>query len=137
MSTASFAAYRTRVVSDSVATASPARLLTMLYDRLLLDLSRAEAAQVAGNREVAGQQLQHAQDIVLELVSSLRPDEWEGGRQLAALYGFLHSELVRANVNDDPERTQACRLLVEPLAAAWHQAAMDPSAQQALTDRAR
>ena len=35
---------RNRYVGDSVATASPARLVTMLYDRLVRDLVTAEAA---------------------------------------------------------------------------------------------
>jgi flagellar protein FliS len=135
MTAATYAAQRARFVDDSIATASPARLLTMLYDRLLLDLSRAEAAQRAGDRAAANVQLLHAQDIVLELATSLRVDGWDGGPGLAALYGYLHSELVQANVSGDADRTALCRQLVEPLADAWREAALDPEAQAALAAR--
>jgi flagellar protein FliS len=135
MSPATYAAQRSRFVDNSITTASPARLLIMLYDRLILDLVRAETAQESGDRAAASRQLLHAQEIVLELVSSLRTDEWEGAAGLAAIYGFLHTELVQANVTADPERTRQCRLLVEPLAEAWRAAALDLSVQLALADR--
>jgi flagellar secretion chaperone FliS len=135
MSPATYAAQRARFVDDSIATASPARLLVMLYDRLVLDLVRAETAQQAGDRDAANKQLLHAQEIVLELVSSLRTDEWDGAADLASIYGFLHSELVRANMSGEPARTKGCRQLVEPLAEAWRTAALDVTAQGALAAR--
>lgn len=112
-----------RYVSDSVSTASPARLLVMLYDRLVLDLERAEARQREHDRANANRLLQHAQDIVLELRSSLDPTVWDAGAGLGALYAFLAAELVQANVTGDAGRTAACRALVEPLRDAWRQAA--------------
>lgn len=114
---------RGRYVDDSITTASPPRLLVMLYDRLVLDLQRAEAAQVAGDRGTANEQLLHAQDIVLELRSSLDPTTWEGGQRLMALYVFLQTELVKANVTGDAARTGSCRAIVEPLRDAWRTAA--------------
>lgn len=118
-----YTAVRTRYVDDTVATASPAKLLTMLYDRLVLDLVRAEAEQRAGRRGAAGPHLTHAQDIVSELVSTLQVDAWDGARQLMSVYTYLLTELVAANVAGDADRTAACRALVEPLCDAWHQAA--------------
>jgi flagellar secretion chaperone FliS len=120
MSTASL---RSRYLGDSVATASPQRILVMLYDRLALDLERAQAALRAGDRQEANAQLQHAQDIVLELRSSLRIDAWEGGPRLAALYTWLIGELVQANVKADRNRVSSCLQVVEPLRDAWRQAA--------------
>lgn len=120
MSTASL---RARYLGDTVTTASPQQLLVMLYDRLALDLERAQAALAAGERDQAGVQLQHAQDIVLELRSSLQVDAWEGGPRLAALYSWLIGELVQANVKADRNRVASCRQVVEPLRDAWRQAA--------------
>jgi flagellar protein FliS len=117
------AALRARYLGDSVATASPQQLLVMLYDRLALDLERAENALVAGDRLEAGTQLRHAQDIVFELRSSLQVDVWEGGPRLAALYTWLITELVQANVKADRNRVTSCRQVVEPLRDAWRQAA--------------
>ncbi|RBY86057.1 flagellar export chaperone FliS [Blastococcus sp. TF02A-26] len=120
MSTASL---RARYLGDTVTTASPQQLLVMLYDRLALDLDRAQTALAAGDRDVAGQQLNHAQEIVLELRSSLDVDAWEGGPRLAALYSWLLTELVQANVKADRNRVASCLQVVEPLRDAWRQAA--------------
>jgi flagellar secretion chaperone FliS len=120
MSTASL---RSRYLGDAVSTASPQRILVMLYDRLALDLERAQKAVAAGDRETANEQLQHAQEIVLELLTSLQVDAWEGGPRLAALYNWLIGELVQANVKLDTNRISSCRQVVEPLRDAWRQAA--------------
>lgn len=118
-----YAAVRSRYLDDAVATASPAKLLTMLYDRLVLDLERAESAQRDGDRAGGGTHLLHAQDIVSELASTLDEDAWDGARGLMSVYTYLLTELVGANVSADPERTAACRELVVPLRDAWHEAA--------------
>jgi flagellar protein FliS len=115
---------RAAYLGQMVATASPAKLLVMLYDRLLLDLARAEEAQQREDYRAAGTDLIHAQEIVLELRSSLRTDVWDGAEDLSGLYGWLHSELVRANTSRDAAATAACRRVVEPLAEAWREAAL-------------
>ena len=119
----SAAALRARYLGDSVATASPQQLLVMLYDRLALDLERAHAALTDGDREQAHPLLLHAQDIVLELQSSLDVDAWDGGPRLASLYTWLVTELVTANVKAEPRRVADCRKVVEPLRDAWREAA--------------
>jgi flagellar secretion chaperone FliS len=107
----------------SVATASPARLLVMLCDRLVLDLTRGLDAQRARDLATAHRELLHAQEIVLELRASLRTTEWEGGPGLASLYDYLHLELVRANITKDHRITEGCLGLVTDLAATWREAA--------------
>lgn len=128
MSTASL---RSRYLGDSVATASPQRILVMLYDRLVLDLERAEIALDTGDRTEAAAQIQHAQDIVFELRESLRVDAWEGGPRLAALYSWMITELVQAGVKRDRNRVTACRQIAEPLRDAWRQAAATLAASPA------
>jgi flagellar protein FliS len=123
-----------RYADDSVATASPTRLLVMLYDRLVLDLTRGEQAQREGDRDLAGRSLGHAQDIVAELLSSLDQGAWDGGPQLAALYAWLLKEISGSIVTGDADRTAAARQCVEPLRDAWSEAATQaPAAQPALT----
>ena len=124
-------ARRAQFLNDTVLSASPARLLTMLYDRLVLDLDRAAQAQTAGDHHEANSHLTHAQDIISELMVTLDVTVWEGGPGLRALYSHLLTELVRANITHDVERTAACREMVEPLRAAWHEAAASLSASAA------
>ena len=120
MNTSARAAY----MDASVATASPARLLVMLYERLVLDCHRALDAQRAGDHQEAHRQLLHAQDIVLELRSSLKTDAWEGGPGLASLYDYLHTRLINANVKRDVTITEHCLGLVQDLAQTWREAAL-------------
>jgi flagellar protein FliS len=117
-----------KFLRDTVATASPARLLVLLFDRLVLDLAQAEGAQRERRREEANRLLCHAQDIVLELRLSLDVAAWDGGPGLAALYDYLLRELVQANIQLDPDRTAACLALMEPLRDAWREAASQVAA---------
>ena len=119
----SAASLRARYLGDSVATASPQQLLVMLYDRLALDLERAEESLTLGDREAARGPVMHAQEIVLELRASLQVDVWDGGPRLAALYSWLVQELIQANVKGDIRRVRDCRKVVEPLRDAWREAA--------------
>jgi len=119
----SAAALRARYLGDTVATASPQQLLVMLYDRLALDLERGEDLLVRGDRQAAGEQILHAQEIVLELRATLKVEVWEGGPRLAALYAWLVQELMQANLKGDLRRVRDCRKVVEPLRDAWREAA--------------
>jgi flagellar secretion chaperone FliS len=119
----SLQAVRNRYAQDAVATVSPAKLVTMLYDALARDLALAEAALVGRDIQVAHDRLTHAQDVVLELQSGLDLSKWDGAASLLSLYHYLHRELIAANVRKDVGKVIAARQLVEPLRDAWHQAA--------------
>lgn len=111
-----------RYREEAILSASPQRLLAMLYDRLLLDVERGEAAQLRGDWQTANTELQHAQQIVVELSASLT-DAWEGSASLRALYAYLTRTLLAANIRRDPELARECRELIVPLRDAWHTAA--------------
>ncbi|WP_166784091.1 flagellar export chaperone FliS [Cryobacterium suzukii] len=116
-------AQRSRYNRDAVLSATPVRLLTMLYDRLLLDLNRAEAAQQRQDWQMASDNLLHAQAIVSELSTSLIVEAWDGGEGLFSLYTYVSTAMVSANTSRDPARTRECIVLLEPLRQTWHEAA--------------
>ena len=120
---------KARFLADVVSTASPSRLVVMLYDRLLVDIAHGAEALKQGEFVAADTHLRHAQDIVLELQRSLRVEAWDGASRLAAIYGWLLKELVLANVNRDAGKAQECATLVQPLRDAWHGAAAQLAAQ--------
>lgn len=122
---------RSEFLAQSVLNATPATLVTMLYDRLLLDISRARKAAEAGDHAACNAAATHAQDILTELMSTLDVDAWAGADNLMTLYSYLATELVAANVHHDLDKFDACRALVEPLREAWHTAASELSAEQA------
>jgi flagellar protein FliS len=113
---------RDRYLQDSINTASPGRLLLMLYDRLILDLMQAEEALRVDDRESAHERITHAQEIVIELRISLDLESWSGAPGLANLYGYLLTELIGANIAKDAQRVAVCRGFVEPLRDAWREA---------------
>ena len=119
-----FANAKNAYVDNSVATASPTRLLVMLCDRLVLDVQRALAAQETGDLPESHNQLVHAQEILIHLRGTLRVEAWDGGPGLASLYDWLHNELIRANVSKDPAVTEGCLTIVTDLAETWRTAAL-------------
>jgi flagellar protein FliS len=114
---------RDRYLQDSINTATPGRLLVMLYDRLVMDLVQGEEGLRTGDREQANERITHAQEIILELRATLDVDAWAGAAGLAGLYGFLVTELIQANIQRDADKVATCRGMVEPLRDAWRQAA--------------
>lgn len=116
-----------RYASDSVQTASPAKLLVMLYDRLLLDLDRATAAAENRDIQTTHSNLLHAQDIITELRNTLRLDVWDGAAALASLYSYCLTQLVSANVTKDPAPIREVRAHMAPLRDAWEAASAAPA----------
>ena len=95
---------RAAYTEASVATASPARLLVMLYERLVLDIQRGLEAQQRGDHQ-----------------------------ETHRLYGFLHRQLVMANIRKDATITDECLTLVTDLCETWRQAALESVAGPART----
>ncbi|WP_138445242.1 flagellar export chaperone FliS [Sinomonas susongensis] len=115
---------------DAILSASPVRLLTMIYDRLMLDLHRAEKAQEAADWQAASDSLLHAQDIIAELSATLKSGIWDGAESLRSLYDYVRRALVNANINRNPSLTREAIALVEPLRQSWHQAAASLPAER-------
>lgn len=123
----SSAALARRYGTDSVTTASPARLVVMLYDRLLRDLRTAAAALESRQIEASHHALIHAQEVLAELSGSLDLRLWPEGEPLARLYAYLQEQLVQANVHKDPTPVADCLEIVERLREAWSQALLAPA----------
>jgi flagellar protein FliS len=119
---------RNAYLDNAVSTASPARLLVMLVDRLVLDVQRGLDAQRAGQIQEAHNQLVHAQEILVHLRGTLNTEAWDGGPGLASLYDWLHAQLVQANIKKDPAITEGCLSLVTDLADTWRAAALQAAA---------
>lgn len=114
---------RQSYLADQVLAASPARLVTLLYDRLVLDLDRATSAQQQQDWSAAATHLGHAQRIVSELLSTLDTDAWDGAEQLHAIYVFCLSRLMAVGADRDLELTTSLRELLAPIRDAWREAA--------------
>jgi flagellar protein FliS len=112
---------RARYLADAVATATPARRIVLLYDRLWLDIQRGQAAQDCAD-PAARDHLQHAQQIVAELLGSLDTETWSGAADLASLYLYLLRELMDESVQPQPGRLAGLTRVVFDLRSSWQQA---------------
>ncbi len=105
-----------------VDTASPVKLVVMLYDGAIRFLRQGQDAMQRGDREKQNHFLIRAQNIISELASSL---DLEAGGEIAgnlmALYQFMHEQLVLANIEDDVQKVQKVREMLESLREAWAQ----------------
>ena len=126
----SYTAARARYASDTTDTVSPARLLTMLYDRLVSDLVAAEGAIERDDIGLTGERIGRAQEILLELAASLDLEVWPEGEALRRLYLWLVSELWTARLRKQKSKVTECRELIEPLRDAWRTAAIQTSQRE-------
>jgi flagellar protein FliS len=120
----SYGAARARYADETAQTVSPARLLNMLYDRLVQDLLAGEQGLESGDIAATGAHLGRAQEILLELRASLDTSVWAEGEALGSLYLWMVGELMQGRLQKDVARVRAVRELVEPLRDAWRAAAV-------------
>lgn len=107
---------------QSVETANPAQLVSMLYHEAVATIVRAEGHLAEARLEGANHELLRAQAIVAELRSSL--DFEQGGaiaRNLDSLYDFCMDRLIRANISKDGGLLAGARTTLADLAATWDQ----------------
>ena len=129
--TNAYAAALSAYKDSAVSTASPARVVVLAYERLVLDCERALECLKSGRP--AHEHLLHAQDLVLALQVNLDVDMWDGAKRLSSLYTFLYEELVWANINKDAAKVVVCLEWIGPLLDAWRQAEII-TATQGLSD---
>lgn len=110
-----FGAYR-RVQAE---TAPPAQLILMLYDGLQKRLQRALSGLESRDYEEVNGSLQRAQEILLELASSLDMESGEIADNLMALYHYQHHLLLEANVAKDAAPVRQVAALSSQLRDAW------------------
>ena len=122
----SYGLAQARYASDAAETVSATRLLTMLYDRLVTDLTLAEQAMHRNDIPTVGDRIGHAQEILLELHATLDVERWPQGEPLSRLYLWIVGELMTARLKADPQRVADCRDLLVPLREAWHTAGATP-----------
>jgi flagellar protein FliS len=99
-------------------TSSPAEVIVLLYNALLKNLHRALGALESDDPAKVSDALTRAQDITLELRTSLDA-EAELAEQLLPLYTYLFSSLITANVNKDADLIRELEALVTPIRDAW------------------
>jgi flagellar protein FliS len=103
--------------------ATPERLLMMLYERAIQDQEDAIEFLQAGEVRDAMPLLQRTREIFVELMSALDPEQApELTANLRRLYLWAVRELIRAGRDGDPEPVKATLEMTQGLHSAWIQA---------------
>lgn len=105
----------------TVESTSPGKLLVMLYDGAIRNVDTAKKAIENKDMNTAHQQLVNAQDIILELISTLNMD-FEISQSLFSLYEYLHYQLVQANLKKDVQLLDEVRTFLVELRNTWEEA---------------
>lgn len=106
-----------------IQTASSGDLVIMLYQGCIKFMRLAKKSIVKGDFQNTNEYLIRSQDIIMELLTTL--DNEKGGEvaeNLAALYEFLHRELIQANMKKDPKRIEQVEEIMLELLEAWQEA---------------
>ena len=122
---------------SSVSSASPLRLVVMLYDGALRFMEAGKHAMGKGDVYAQNENIQKAQSIITELMATLDMDQGgEVAGNLSSLYSYIYQRLVEANIEDKPEHIDECAQLLRDLRESWadletQSMARDDQAQEA------
>jgi flagellar protein FliS len=122
-------AYRRVNVESGIESASPHKLILMLYDGAILAINSAIVSMEAKDIPKKGREISHALEIIGSgLQSSLN---LEAGGEIAdrlnALYDYMCNRLLYANLKNDPQALREISDLLQELRGAWEEIANDPT----------
>lgn len=112
------------LLEESVLTASPMELTSMLFEKLLSEVRNARACLRSGNVAQRSMSAGKAVEVVVELAGSL--DDERGGelsRSLRRLYAYVVEQLNEGNGRQEDRGFANAEEVIEPLAEAWRQLA--------------
>ncbi len=117
-----------------VDTASPERLLLMLYGGAIRFLNAGRKGIVDRKFDVAHENIVKAQDIILEFMATLNmKDGGEVAQNLFDLYEYLNGRLAQANVEKNVAIVDEVLGFVRDLNEAWMVAAKNVAAERKLS----
>jgi len=105
----------------SVMTATPGRLVLMLYAGAVRFLTRAEAMYRNGDRRGGITGVNRAIAIIDELNITLDMERGEVSHRLRAIYHFAKRELLQATVSADADRVATITVMIRELHSAWEE----------------
>jgi len=106
-------------LENEVMTASPGKLVILLYEGAIRFLRRLDGLEYSKNIELKNHNINKAYAIISELQSSLNMDYKEISEPLFSLYNYMSSKLVEANIRNNPEGVQDVIHLLNELKEAW------------------
>lgn len=122
-----------KYMTQQVMTASPAKLVFMLYERAIGSLHEAVSAIESGDVQARWRANNRAIEIVSHLWATLNTDQGgEIAANLERMFPFILRQLTQVDVKNDPAPAEEVITLLEPLRDAWREIAQS-SAQPTQT----
>ena len=116
-------AYVNQYQQTQVTTASPERILIMLYDGAIRFVGQARDAIEADDGLHKRESISKALAIVAYLAETLDHEAgWDASEELDGLYGFMTTELTKANLRDDLQALEVVEGLLQELRGTWAEA---------------
>jgi flagellar protein FliS len=109
---------------QSVLTATPGKLVVMLYDGALRFLFQATTAMRADQYSKGAERMSKAEAIIDELLSTLDMSQGEVSQRLESLYVFCKRTLLEARLERSPEKVDQVAELMRELRDAWAEIAV-------------
>jgi flagellar protein FliS len=123
------AAYRKVGLETQMESASPHKLVVMLFDGALMSIANAQRHMESKEIAEKGKAISRAIDIIANgLQASL--DHESGGdiaMHLEALYEYMGQRLLHANLHNDLAALKEISSLLQDLKSAWEKIADDPA----------
>jgi flagellar protein FliS len=95
------------------------RIIVILYEKAIMYLERA-IRELDENLPTAGENIKIAQDIIIDLDSSLDLKSGSNvAKNLNRIYNFLTRHLTKANVSDNPQMLREAIAVLEDLCQSW------------------
>ncbi|MDQ0206758.1 flagellar export chaperone FliS [Alkalicoccobacillus murimartini] len=105
---------------NALNTASPGELTLMLYNGCLKFIHQANTAMVDQDTEKRNLYLTKAQNIIRELMITLKSEN-EVGKDMLRMYEFILSRLIDANIKNDQQALQDAEGFVLEFRDTWKQ----------------
>jgi flagellar secretion chaperone FliS len=107
---------------SQIETASPGKLLIMLYDGAIRFAMQAEVAMNEKRYEEAHRFIIRTEDILTELMASLNMEAGDVSKNLYRIYEYLNWRLIQANIKRNAEMIQEVQKHLRELREAWVEA---------------
>ncbi len=117
---------------NQMMSASPVRMVVMVYDQAILSLSRVITAVEAGDIEGRWKANQNASECIWELMTAV--DQEQGGdvaSYLDRLYRFMIRRLLEVDIRNDASPARDVINLLEPLRESWRELERQMESEQA------
>ncbi len=115
--------YLKQYQQSQIQTASPEKILIMLYDGAIQFLNKALKAIEENNIQECHNNIVAAQNIISEFMNTLNFDiGGDVAKNLYSLYEYLHYRLVQGNINKDPAMVKEVLQHLKDLKQTWEEA---------------